>query len=257
MIYNPYPQVNLPFGNDNKYFLWLFEAIRNVGKHYVEYKHVSSENQYDYIPHLERVFAYELYRQWGNIIDSTGEDLVLNGEIDKTLSNDMAIYIHENNEISIDSNKNSKNITLYPDLVLHHSQADGTEQIQICEIKRNKDLNGSKILGDLYKLTCYMDNDRFKSKYKNPFKYGIFILVGGRFKDITQKIDSKTAISVKVGNDKPKSYTLEQFSADLESRLQHIICVSYDGEIIEYQKLSDLLGEIISKNNNNPNSNNF
>lgn len=43
MIYNPYPQVDLPFGKDNKYFKTLFDAIYNVDEHYIEYK-LKSDN---------------------------------------------------------------------------------------------------------------------------------------------------------------------------------------------------------------------
>ena len=46
MIYNPYPEINLPFGNDNKYFKWLFDAISQVSKDFFTYSF--KEQKYDY-----------------------------------------------------------------------------------------------------------------------------------------------------------------------------------------------------------------
>lgn len=234
MTYNPYSQIQLPFGNDNKYFFWLFEAIRNVGIHYVEYKHYSSGNQYDYIPHLERVFAYELYRQWGNIIDSIGEDLVLNSEIGKTMMDETISVSTVNNYKNAPK---EKELSLYPDLVLHHSQGDDTAQIQICEIKRNTGITGCAILGDLYKLSCYLDQNKYHSEYKNPFKYGIFIFVDGTLQVINGHLNLNSHIKLK----DDVEYTLKKFITDRSDFFGNIVCISYDGTILEYELLSELI----------------
>lgn len=60
MVYNPFPQIDLPFGKDNKYFLDLFDSIIQVERKYIEYNVKYNDNRYGYEKHLERVFAYEL-----------------------------------------------------------------------------------------------------------------------------------------------------------------------------------------------------
>lgn len=245
MIYNPYPSIKFPFGDDNKYFFWLFEAIRRVNIKYIKYEHEASNGGIDYVLHIERVFAYELYRQWGNIINSTGEDLVLNGEIGKTLM-DEAIIVSTSDDSESASNQKEKELNLYPDLVLHHSQGDDTAQIQICEIKRNKGITGSAILGDLYKLSCYLDQNKYHSEYKNPFKYGIFIIVDGTLKVILENLKLDSHVKLKDVTD----YTLGNFIRDRSGFFGNIVCVSYDGTNLEYELLSELIKFIVTKSKN-------
>ena len=225
MKYVPCSLVDLPFDEDNKYFFYLLEAIRKVDKKFVTYEHEFSKHEHNYIAHLERVFAYELYRQWGNIIKSEGEDLVLNGEIRKTLT-----FWYDA------SGKKARD--LYPDLVLHHSQGDDTHQVQICEIKRNLNLGGAKILDDLYKLACYMDKDKYKSGYKNPFIYGVFILINGKLSEIKKKIKERIKVISQKCNDTKKQY--ETIKEEIMKHYSNIVCIAYDGDNIEYNTLKNI-----------------
>ena len=120
MIYNPYPRVDLPFGNDNKYFQWLFEALLKVKKRYLTYDVEFSSTSVDIKKeHLERVFAYELYHQWSVILDQQKDnDLILNAEIDKNINE----TIIEMNKSDNDDSSESLRVNVYPDLVLHQSQ---------------------------------------------------------------------------------------------------------------------------------------
>lgn len=59
----------------------LFESILSVEGKYLLYKDKATGKEQK---HLERVFAYELYRQWANRIQIKRKDyLIINGEIGK------------------------------------------------------------------------------------------------------------------------------------------------------------------------------
>lgn len=236
MIYNPYPQIQLPFGNDNKLFLDLFESIMRVDKRYIRYKVQSSEKKFGYQPHLERVFAYELYRQWGNTIESKGYSLVLNAEIQKTINCGEITYID-----SSDGNK-LEQITLYPDLVLHHSQEDDESQSMICEIKREHKLTNAQIFSDLYKICKYLSEDVLKNS--KPFQYGVFILVGESLSFMEDNLQNRPNIIV---SGKKKKFE-DSLSNDEKELFKKIVCISYDGTILEYELLSELIKQNVQEN---------
>ena len=54
---------------DTSHFNWLLRAISLVNKKYIDYT-VYNGNKEEKQFHKERVFAYELYRQWANILES-------------------------------------------------------------------------------------------------------------------------------------------------------------------------------------------
>ena len=231
MIYNPYPQVELKYGKDNKYFLQLFNSIMKVDRCFVKYKISCGENRFKYVDHLERVFAYELYRHWSNIIALDGEKLLLNGEINKVINKNKIQY-------RVDNSLNFEEVTLYPDLILHHSQSDDDSQLIVCEIKRNHQLSGSKILSDLYKISCYMAPDIFKNESK-PFKFGVFILVGNSLSMINEYLNIDTEIKV----DESTKLNLSDFANNeqLCNSFDRIVCVAYDGTNLEYDTLDVIL----------------
>lgn len=236
MIYNPYPQVDLPFGNDNKLFHDLFESIMRVNERFITYKVQSSENKFGYQPHLERVFAYELYRQWGNTIESKRCSLILNAEINKTINCNNITYTEDEKPTSV------KEVTLYPDIVLHKSQEDDESQSLICEMKRYDYLCGKAIFCDLYKITQYMMENTFPNCQK-PFQYGIFLIIGGRL-SIIEKVKSDTSISIGSLTD---PLTFGDFITKYNDLLTKIVCVSYDGTILEYELLSELIKQNVQK----------
>ena len=238
MVYNPILQINLPFGEDNKYFLDLFDSIIKVDRKYIEYKVEFNESHDGYEKHLERVFAYELYRHWANRISSETPFLILNAEIDKVINvNNIQFDLKDNQE----TNKNEiKKVSVYPDMVLHHSQSNDKAQVLICEIKRDKNLGGSLIFGDLYKISCYMTKEKFHTK-KNPFRYGVFIVVGA--KSISAYFNClKDTDSIKTHDGNEKVCFGEYVDDNkFQQSFDRIVCVAYDGDRLEYDRLSELI----------------
>lgn len=138
----------------------LIDALKEISSDYVEYEN-SAGNK---CKHLERIFAYELYRQWANLLEDpqrNPEKLILHGEIVKGFENQTRRY---------------------PDFVLHGSQGDYEHQEIICEIKRNQNLNRKSYLGDLRKISEFFNVDK---TFHHPYNYGVFILVGGHMSSIT------------------------------------------------------------------------
>lgn len=244
MIYNLYNSIGLPFGEENRYFLQLFQSLLRVDKKYIEYEVDFTPYREGYVPHLERVFAYELYRQWGNRLELEHEPLQLNAEIKKVIDGDFVICFVDNQDEEIEERK----ITLYPDLVLHHSQGDNNSQIMICEIKRFISLNnnksskliGSAIFGDIYKIYNYMK--------KLDFKYGIFMLTNGSLKDVVDKVRNDVKIKIEQGQ---RTLEFSQFLKTPESRsvFNRIVCVAYNGKELEYETLDKLFMDKITELN--------
>ena len=237
MIYNPYPTINLPFGKDNKYFYWLFEAICKVNQKYLRYSIPSAEKKDKYVPHLERVFAYELYRQWGNILEETKEDLTLNGEINKIININRIEFDNDNYS---DSSEKREKVILYPDIVLHHSQSDDKGQLMICEIKRNHNLSGEKMFADLYKISCYMTKGLLgeEKEQKKAFTYGVFLIIGCNLSIINEKITEETQIEA---NNSPLRFSEFIKKTEHQEHFNRIICIAYDGTVLEYETLNNII----------------
>jgi len=232
MNYYPYPHLELPFGEDNKWFVFLFDSILRVDQSFIKYDiedvdKVGASKVVGTNAHLERVFAYELYRQWMNYLEERGvRNLVVNGEIGKYLKDEFA----RNSEQ--DSKKGRDN---FPDLVLHKSQGNDDNQIMVCEIKR-ENVNDGDLLLDLYKLSCYLSEQIF---WKKPFKYGVFILEG--------KSASLSKLKIKPGTTtqfKGREITVEEFKNKDEFKFQNIVCVSYDGTKLSYGILDKYIDSI-------------
>lgn len=241
MIYNPYPSIELPYGKDNRYLLELFDSINMVDRNYIDYKVKFSENRFGYEKHLERVFAYELYRHWSNKIHMGNSSLFLNAEIQKVIKvNNISYDINDYNE---DESPKTEKITLYPDMVLHHTQGDDKAQILICEIKRDKNLSGSLIFGDIYKICCYMTKDMFENG-KDPFKYGVFIVIGDKsFSEIFGLLKDGTKIII---NDENEKLCFSDFLKDekLSLSFDRIVCIAYNGYVLEYKTFTDIISKI-------------
>lgn len=230
MIYNPYPSIELPFGNDNKWFVYLFESLTRVDISFLEYEiqdvdEINAPKAIGAQAHLERVFAYELYRQWMNYLEEQEvRNLVVNGEIGKCLKDDLV------RGLKVDKKKGRD---IFPDLVLHRSQGSDNQQLMVCEIKREK-VNDGDLFLDLLKLSCYINEKMF---WKKPFSYGVFILVGknASLSKIRIKPRSKTTF-------KGNSISIEDFKNDenFKQHFSNIVCVSYNGKNIEYNTLENL-----------------
>lgn len=241
MIYNPYPKVELPFGKDNKWFVYLFNSIFRVDRSFIVYDiedvdEVGASKVIGTKSHLERVFAYELYRQWMNLLDEQGvRNLIVNGEVRKILKEQF-----DNGE---NSNSGIDDKDVFPDLVLHQSQGSDNLQIMVCEIKREEGLDstGNNLFADLHKLSCYINDDIF---WKKPFPYGVFILEG---KDANlNKLKIKSGTRTKF---KEKDISIEEFKNN--EQIKKIVCLSYDGINLNYKTLDKLIDTIIVDEINN------
>lgn len=132
----------------------LIESLRDISEDYVIYVNDAGKR----CTHLERIFTYELYRKWADLLDDpklNPNRLILHGEIVKGFENQTRRY---------------------PDFVLHGSQGDVTNQEIVCEIKRKVNFNKKKFVCDLNKIVEFFNS---KKTFSHPFKCGVFILVGG------------------------------------------------------------------------------
>ena len=78
-----------------------------------------------------------------------------------------------------------------------------------------------------------MDEEKFCSGME-PFEYGVFILLSGGLDQIKAIKKAKIKVS---SND----YLFSQFKQEMSKHFENIICVTYDGAIIEYKTLKGLL----------------
>ena len=222
-----------PFSNGNlvegfegdelvgKYLCSLFESITSVDSRYIHYN--GSDNNEDR-EHVERVFAYELYHQWSNhSLISQNKDIVINSEIPKHL---------------ISGTRNSNISLMYPDMVLHHGQNEYEGNMIICEIKREEYAQNrhNKMMCDFEKMKIYLSNE---SKIKDiddrwePFHLGVFILTVSRYSNLELSV----SLINKILGDKNKA-VLKVYPEDISKR---IICVVYDGSILKYDSLFNLI----------------
>lgn len=229
VVFKPYSCHSLSiFGDDAIHFYLMFKAISQVSNDYITFsKYIEDEN--DKMPHLERTFAYELYRQWMNLIQNEPHyDLTLNAEIDKIIGIDEA----------------SKATTKYPDLVLHRSQSKAKlNQKIVCEIKRKiETLKAEDVGNDLFKLCLFLDEKVFK-EYK--FDYGVFLLVNGTLGIIQAFLKEKPKITVRKwkenGEEKKETIDFCEFCFKYHKLFKMIVCLSYCNGKLEFDNLENLL----------------
>lgn len=79
---------------DKQYFNYLFRAIALVDKKFISYDVYNADlKSLETAYHLERVFAYELYRQWANILSCECHDkYILNAELDKIVKETISYH---------------------------------------------------------------------------------------------------------------------------------------------------------------------
>lgn len=165
------------------YLETLIQATKHIRPGLVSNCHfISDVSQLEYLE--ERSFAYELYRQWENLVEKNDEDMVVNAEVRKRFN--RITFIRRLIEIFGETPNRRPHISFYPDMVFHHSQFDSEKQEIICEIKTKKGINDNKKLNqDLKKLAAYMTSETL---LYHPFKIGVLILVGGALSDINMFI---------------------------------------------------------------------
>lgn len=138
----------------------FLEAVGSVPKEYVQY--YTEENDKKSIDHVERVFAYELYRRWADLLEKRNSGLKLNAEIPKNLASTYSKNVSELN---------------YPDMVLHKGQGHMDGNHIVCEIKRAI-RNDSLIIDDIDKWKFYLDGYKKDGDEEwKAFSYFIILLV--------------------------------------------------------------------------------
>lgn len=169
----------------------LFESILCVDGEYLLYKDKATGKEQK---HLERVFAYELYRQWANRIQfKYNRKLMINGEIGK----EPQTFDHYRSKVH-----------KFPDLVLHAGQGNHDLQGVVCEIKTSH-VTPSSFKEDIDKLNCFVccENEKYR------FMFGVFILIGDDMNRIIKMMDGMEG---------------DVFKATTNKYIDRIICVTYN-----------------------------
>lgn len=122
--------------------------------------------QNDQILQVERSFAYELYHQWSNKLNTFKEIFPDN----------------ENLMISAEITKHHVNDHSFPDLFLHGGQDNMDSQLIVCEIKRKNGSNPSKeeVKRDINKLQTYIRELHYEET--------VFILINGCPEEFKHKL---------------------------------------------------------------------
>lgn len=207
--------------------LLFFQAISQVNESYLEYnldeissKDKESQNNQESLKelYLERTFAYELYRQWQNLLCLSKSNLRVDAEIGKKIGN--AGNLEELRTLKCESKE--------PDLVLHKSQGYMGDHIIACEIKRNFQLDKTKIGNDIKKLCKYMSP---KIWGEHPYRYGVCIVVNQSFEWLKKELQ--------------KLKEEKHFMSEINSiNHSHLLCLTYDKNCIgsiEYDTLNNIL----------------
>lgn len=193
----------------------------------------------------ERSFAYELYKQWSCILNTTKGGIISSGKM----------------QISGEINKKYSPARHWasPDLVLHGGHHDTSHQLIACEIKRNID-NDSYTMTDFVKFYFYLNEVKYITKDKKTkdasFKKCVFIALNCKMDELKfhlQGIFSEagnfTKIDEKFFDDETKSEDQAKF---LKKRIQEsaakILCISVAPEsnktIVEYCQLDKILNDL-------------
>lgn len=211
------------------YFYTLLKAIESVD--YVKYVSMAANHAISDNPNvevrigelLERTFAYELYRQWMNILEIERSELTVNAEVAK----EMSLMPTE------DAFCEFFNGTLkYPDLILHKSHDTIKPNTFVCEIKRHEGLTFEEVVQDISKLCAFLSHQIWGN---NPYRYGFFIVI----RDILESIKN-ILNSVRTSNDYKFYLKLKENNQEL---FKKIICISYDDNNITYDTLYNILYE--------------
>lgn len=207
---------------DKVQFLIFFQSIASVTEDYLHYypnelTNSHEDNKKKTEPLLERTFAYELYRQWCDHKKAYEIPLRVDAEIGKKITIE---------KIDFSKIKELKGDYKEPDLVLHASQGNTDNQTIICEIKRNEQLDEKKIGYDILKICHYLDPNIWGG---NPYKYGCFIVIHKEFEELSKQVlNAKSLIDNEI---KEK---------DLKPDFSHILCITYNGQLVCWDLLSNI-----------------
>lgn len=207
----------------------LIHAVFQVSPELVSNsKHISNVSELKYMN--ERSFAYELYRQWQDVVDENEEGLVVNAEVAKRYEDEK--FLGKLIEIFRLTKGGKPHRCFYPDLVLHHSQYNSEKQEIICEIKTMDgidDKDNSRLGQDLKKLAAYMTENIL---LYHPFKVGVFILVGGDISEIASRYESDNLVDKKKNEIYCITYNVKQIEDNIY--IPDVVCMSLN-EILNKQ----------------------
>lgn len=217
-----------------KHLYSLFTAIKHVSVDYIRYAYHSEipesillsedskKRSEAEISHVERVFAYELYRQWCNqVIIGGSSQFVVNAEIPKVFSDTASVDCGH---------------LCYPDMVLHSGQNQNKGNIIVCEIKRKEyvDLYPKQMNDDIKKLCIYVDDEsRIKKRHEEwaPYNLGVFLMI---VKSIRKNKGEKYSLDL-------ISNHLNTENKALKNKLsKKIVCAIYDGHKLIYDTLYNI-----------------
>ena len=225
--------VDNPFSN---YLYSFFMAVKRVNVNYIKYTYLGTnidpqkllhnelENYKVDVGHVERVFAYELYRQWYNQdLINQNPNLIINAEIPKQLIGDIF--------------KSEKHL-YYPDMVLHAGQQTCDKNILVCEIKRKEyaNLYPEKLNEDIRKLCLFVDKETKtidKKREWKPYEIGVFLMT---VKELRSDEEFSLNLICNIFNDNVISLSEEK-----RPSTKKIICAIYDGKELLYDTLCNLI----------------
>ena len=150
--------------SNDVYMQTMIKALTKVSKNYITY---------DTSFHLERTYVCEFYHQWSLLLSQKGNNpnnLCLNGEPCKHIF--------------------QKAGWKYPDLILHHSQADNADNRIACEFKRKRwtEAGFDKDMQTLHLMLTGASKD---SKLTKNFEWGVFIQIGGNIENIEDYVKTQ------------------------------------------------------------------
>lgn len=209
------------------YFYTLLKAIESVD--YAMYVSNAESHSISDVPEveikigelLERTFAYELYRQWLNLLENEEAELTVNAEVAK----EMSLMPAEDA-----FHKIMNGTTKYPDLILHKSHNILKQNTFVCEIKRHEGMKYGDIVLDITKLCTFLSHQIWGD---NPYKYGFFIVIRDDLDSIRTVLYSAKTSNEYVFYSELKEDKIELF--------KKIICISYNENVITYDSLFNVL----------------
>lgn len=209
------------------YFYTLLKAIKsvdydiyvsNAGNHAISDAH-GVEIKIGEL--LERTFAYELYRQWLNLLEYEGSELTVNAEVAKEMS--LMPTVDAFHQIM-------NGTTKYPDIILHKSHNNLKYNTFVCEIKRHEGMIYEDIVLDISKLCAFLSHKIWDD---NPYRYGFFIVIHDELDSIKKVLNSVRLSNVYLFYTELKKDKIELF--------KRIICISYNDDSIMYDSLYNVL----------------
>ena len=192
--------------------------VSNAGNHAIS-DDISLEKKIGEL--LERTFAYELYRQWLNLLENEDSELTVNAEVAKEMT---LMPTEDAFQIIMNGTTN------YPDLILHKSHNNIKRNTFVCEIKRKEGMRYEDVVHDISKLCVFLSHQIWND---NPYKYGFFIVIRDKLDSIKRILESRRQSNEYVFYAELKKNKIELF--------KRIICISYNEEIITYDTLYNLL----------------